>query len=181
MAKRIAKRPDWLGEQIIDVYSVSGCISKYFANYISFWKHNGYWLFDSPERIEEVAREAAIDLTGATMFYYEVYKHQFDGDEKTWKLLQPEESFGVNVLVPAAKRLEGFDVATFFAGSTPECSPLSCNDLASSIHTNEHCLMDSLEEAVERLEAGDFANSEPGPYRIFAVYTLPSLSLGASH
>ena len=35
MAKRVAKKPEgWLGERVVDVYSVSGCISKDFADYV---------------------------------------------------------------------------------------------------------------------------------------------------
>ncbi len=42
MAKRVSKRPDWLkAPQVIDIYSVSGCISKNFADYINYWRHNG--------------------------------------------------------------------------------------------------------------------------------------------
>ncbi|OQW33412.1 MAG: hypothetical protein A4E19_03115 [Nitrospira sp. SG-bin1] len=41
---------------------------------LTFWKHNGYWFFDSPEVIEQVAREESIDLAGTKIFYYEVYK-----------------------------------------------------------------------------------------------------------
>lgn len=53
MAKRVVNRPGWLkANGVEDIYSVSGCISKNFADYIIFWKHNGYWLFDSPEVIE---------------------------------------------------------------------------------------------------------------------------------
>jgi hypothetical protein len=174
MAKRVALRPaGWLGERVVDVYSVSGCMSEAFADYVEFWKHNGYWLFDSPERIEEVAREAAVDLAGVTLFYYEVYPYQFDADERKWELFEPEKPLGVNVLIPAKKRLEGFDVVTFFVGSAPECSPLSYNDMSKSIDTNEHCLIESLDQAMEQLETGGFTNCEPGPYRIFAIYTLP--------
>jgi hypothetical protein len=50
MAKRVCRTPDWLGApHVIDVYSVSGCISENFADYIQYWRHNGYWLFDSPD------------------------------------------------------------------------------------------------------------------------------------
>ena len=50
MAKRVAARPDWLpAARVSSIYSVSGCISKDFTDYIKFWKHNGYWLFDSPD------------------------------------------------------------------------------------------------------------------------------------
>jgi hypothetical protein len=70
--------------------------------------------------------------------------------------------------------MEGFDVVTFFAGTSPEHSPLSCNGMAKKIPTNEHCLIDSFEEAQAALVRGDFKNAEPGPYRIFAVYSVDS-------
>jgi hypothetical protein len=48
---------------------------------------------------------------------------------------------------------------------------LSCNGLAAEIETNQHCLLRSLEEAQQLLESGRFDNSEPGPFRILAVYS----------
>ena len=58
MAKRIVKRPEWFQAGAVeDVYSVSGCISEYFADYIKHWKHDGYWLFDSIEVIRSLAQE----------------------------------------------------------------------------------------------------------------------------
>jgi len=75
-------------------------------------------------------------------------------------------------MVPPKKVLEGYDVATFFVRSSPECSPLSCNALAVKVETNQHCLLASLEQAQHLLESGEFKNSEPGPYRIFAVYSV---------
>ncbi len=81
MAKRVSPRPEWLAaERVADIYSVSMCISKNFADYIPYWKHNGYWFFDTPEIIEQLAREHAIDLHGTSLFYYEVYEHEFDED-----------------------------------------------------------------------------------------------------
>ncbi len=83
MAKRVVSTPDWLkANEVQDIYSVSGCISKDFADYIKFWKHNDYWLFDSPNVIEQLAREQSIDLTGTTMFYYEVHEQEFDDAKK---------------------------------------------------------------------------------------------------
>ena len=58
MAKRVTKKPDWLkADTVHDVYSVTNCLSKDFADYINYWKHNGYWFFDSPEIIQNLARE----------------------------------------------------------------------------------------------------------------------------
>ena len=76
------------------------------------------------------------------------------------------------MIIPFNKKLEGFDVVTFSAGMKPECSPLSCNSLVGEIETNVHCLLESIDEAKLLLEQGKFKNSEPGPYRIYAVYSL---------
>ena len=81
MAKRVSKKPDWLkASQVVDIFSLSGCASAYFADYIKYWKHNGYWLFDSPEIIRTIGREHSFQLEGTTLFYYEAYEKEFDGE-----------------------------------------------------------------------------------------------------
>jgi hypothetical protein len=171
MAKHVSPRTDWLkAARVEDVYSVSGCISKNFAEYISFWKHNGYWFFDSPQIIQKLERDNAINLNGTSLFYYEAFEQQFDG--KSWHDFAPESSLDTLVAVPHQKQLEGFDIVTFYCGNASECSPLSCNSLAAEIDVNKHCLLKTFEEARELLERGAFENSEPGPYRIFAVYSV---------
>lgn len=173
MAKRVVKKPDWLKTNgVHNIYSVSGCISKDFADYINFWQHNGYWLFDSPEIIEQVAREHSIDLAGTTMFYYEVYEQEFQDVKGQWCPYEGERSFTTNIRAPKKKILAGFDVVNSVTRNSPECSPLSCNSLAKEIQTNSHCLLPDFETAKRLVETGRFKNSEPGPYRIFAVYTL---------
>lgn len=124
----------------------------------------------SPEVIREVATEHDIALSGPTLFYYEAYEYEFDEDSKNWLAFSSEPSFFTDVQVPMNKSLRGLDVTTFNMNSTPECSPLSCNSLARSIPVNEHCLFDTFTEAKAALEGGLFENSEPGPFRIFAVY-----------
>lgn len=173
MAKHVVDRPDWLkSNHVNDVYSVSNCVSDYFADYINFWKHNGYWFFNSPEIIQELADEHSIVLKDAKLFFYEVYELEYDEYEKSWKPFSSESSFETQVIQPNAKTLEGYDVVTFYVHTSPECSPLSCNSLSVEIDTNEHCLLPSFEKAKELLEEGKFENSEPGPYRIFAVYSV---------
>lgn len=173
LSKRVAARPDWLqAPTVVDIYSLSGCISADFADYINYWKHNGYWLFDSPDAISELAATDGIDLSGTTLFYYETYEYEFDEDTQAWSAFAPEPSFATAVRAPVRKHLEGFDVVTFTAHTRPECSPLSCNSLATTVPVNRHCLFDTFDEAKEALESGLFRNSEPGPYRIVAVYTL---------
>ncbi len=172
MAKRVCKSPDssLQAAGVVDIYSVSGCISKRFADYIDYWKHNGYWLFDSPEVIRNLAHENSIDLEGTSLFYYEAYEQELDGDK--WRAYCREESLPTNVVVPFNKQLEGFDVVTFFARTSPECSPLSCNLIAEQLQVNAHCLFPSFEAAETQLKNRTFNNSEPGPYRIFAVYSV---------
>jgi|SRR5580704_16145501 hypothetical protein len=171
MAKRVSKKPDWLrAKQVIDIYSVSGCMCEDFADYIEYWKHNGFWFFDSPEVIRAVAQENSINLEGTSLFYYEAHELEFDG--KNWLAFGPEPSIPTNVLLPSSKRVEGFDVATFSNRNAPEHSPLSCNRLADEVATNSHCLFASFEEAEMSLKNGAFSDTEPGPYRIFSVYSV---------
>lgn len=173
MAKRVTLRPEWMQiEGVVDVYSVSGCVSKDFANYIDYWGHNGYWLFDSPGAIRKLAQQNSIDLKGTTLFFYQVHELQFDNTHGQWTTFKPERSFPTKVVVPSKMALEGYDVVTFSAGAAPECSPLSCNSLAAKVTTNPHCLLASLAEAQNMLQSGQFENTEPGPYRIFAVYSV---------
>ena len=173
MAKRVAKKPDWLNaDQVEDIYSVSGCISDDFEDYVNYWKHNGYWLFNSPEVIESVAKENNIDLDGTTMFYYESYEFQSYEDEPKWEKYHPEDSVETNVVTPGRKSLQGYDIVSVSNGIAPECSYLSCNHMAEEIKVNRHCLLESFGFAKELIEQQAFANCEPGPCRIFAVYTV---------
>lgn len=171
MAKRVVLRPDWIkAPDVVDICSVSPCISANFADYINFWKHNGWWLFDAPEMIADLAAKEKIDLAGARVFYYEVYEREYLEKEKLWRAFEPEGTFQTAVQEPLQKNLLGYDVVSFCARSSPECSPLSCNGLAGEISVNLHCLFDTFNAAYTHLEAGKFDNSEPGPFRIFAVY-----------
>ena len=172
MAKRVSQRPNWLkAPHVIDIYSVSACQSENFTDYIPHWKHNGYWLFDSPNTIEEVAQKDSVDLAETTLFYYEVFEMELDDGQ--WRTYQPQAGLSSpNVEMPADKKFEGFDVVTFWARSHAECSPLSCNSLAEEIKTTEHCLFASFDEAKGSLDRGDFKEAEPGPYRIFSVSSV---------
>jgi len=171
LAKRSCKKPEGLGlPNVDDVYSVGSCVNEDFADYINYWRHNGYWLFDSPEIIRAVAKEYSIDLRGAMLFYYEA--HELQLTKEGWRPFISEPAIPTNVLPPSQKKLEGFDVVTFYVGSSPECSPLSCNGLAEELSANSHCLLGTFEEAEANLNSGKFDTAEPGPYRIFAVYSV---------
>jgi hypothetical protein len=127
-------------------------------------------LFNSPDVITEVARENNIDLSGTVLFFYEVHELQFDSGK--WTHFAPEPSFLTDIDLPDAKAFEGYDVVNFTAQTSPECSPLSCNALAAEVETNTRCLLKSFEQTRTLLENGTFNHSEPGPYRIFGVYSV---------
>lgn len=173
MAKRIVKRPAWLDvPSVCDVYAVSDCISPNFADYINFWSHNGFWFFDKPSHITRLCLQHGIPLDDLKFVYYEGHPQQFNTNEHTWRGFGPASDFKANVSPPTNPRLLGYDIVSYSQQNSPECSPLSCNHVATDVRVNSHCLIDTLDYAVECLEAGIFDNAEPGPMRIIAVYSL---------
>lgn len=173
IARRIAQRPDWLAvAHVQEICSVTNCISKDFADYTTYWRHNGYWLFDHPEVIADICREHALDMSGLRFFYLESDLTQFDPDNKQWVSFTPDDSFSTCVQKAGDAQLLGYDVVTIHGCTTPEHSPLSCNHLASRLPVNKHCLIDNLSDACDYIVRGAFANSEPGLLRIVAVHEI---------
>lgn len=173
MAKRIAERPDWIDAPHVDrIFAVSGCVSKNFCDYIPYWKHNGYWFFDVPEVIRDLASSNNIDLSGTSLLYYRGHDQQYDEDSKTWIGYEPEGSFGLQVSSPVESEILGYDVVTYSLQNSPECSPLSCNNVAAEVRVNKNCLIAGLDYAIELVSHGVFDNSEPGPYRIIEVHSV---------
>jgi len=178
MAKRVEASSGWhegmrMRPEILDVYSVGACVNDDFADYVDYWKHIGWWFFDSPELIQSVARENFIDLQGIKLFYYEAHELEF---ADVWRPFAPDPAWQLqpHVLVPTKKQLEGFDVVVIWAENSPcpDHSPLSCQALAKELKTNIHCLFDTFDEAYSALSTGKFSGCEPGALRIFAVYSV---------
>ncbi len=97
MAKRIALRPKGFKNKIVkDLFSVSGCISENFADYIPFWKHNGYWLFNCPTVLQKLATDNNLDISQTLIFYYEAYELQHRSGkcpgDGPWEPFAPEKS-----------------------------------------------------------------------------------------
>ncbi len=173
MFKTVAEAPNWLKTtDVQDIYSVSGCISEDFDDWVDEWKHNGYWLFDSPEIMESIANSKNISLKDMKLFFYRASEIEWDVDNAKWEKYQPEDSFNTNIKLPIASKLEGFDIVSFSQHNSCECSPLSCNSLAEEIKVNNHCLLPSYEKAKALIELGELKGCEPGPYRIFEVYSV---------
>ncbi len=173
MYKKVSKKTDWLkADNVVDIYSVSSCISEDFIDWVNFWQHNGYWFFDNSKIMQNLAKENHILLTGMKLFYYSAYEKQWDDDNRQWQPFDAERTFTTDIEQPVDVVLQGYDIVSFSGQTSAECSPLSCNGMAQEIEVNKHCLLDDLEEAKKYLEKGMFNNCEPGPYRIFAVYTV---------
>ncbi|WP_442511695.1 hypothetical protein SH528x_003406 [Novipirellula sp. SH528] len=179
MAKRIVGRPDWLDvPSVHDVYAVSNCISPDFADYIDFWSHNGFWFFDKPSHITRLCSQHGISLDDLAFVYYEAHSQQFDTDDRTWHGFVPDPDIKTDVSPPTKPHLLGYDIVCYSMQNAPECSPLSCNQVAADVRVNSHCLIDTLDYAIECLETGIFDNAEPGPMRVIAVHTLGSKAGG---
>lgn len=173
MAKRIVERPDWLGvPNVRDIYAVANCISDDFCDYINYWKHNGFWFFDSVASLRAVASEPDVDLASTKLVYYRGYPRQYDAGRGEWAEYSADRDFSTNVAPPVSASILGYDVVTYSMQNAPECSPLSCNHVATEVNVNEHCLIDSLDYAIDRLQNGMFDNAEPGPCRIIAIYAV---------
>ena len=160
------------------VLSLSSHVNDNFTDYIDFWRHNRWWLFDRPEIMLEIAHEQKIDTTGLTLFYYEAFDHEYDADEGIWRQIEPDDGCATQVEVPKVKSLRGYDVVTYEMRNAPECSPLSCNCMAQELPVNRFCLFEDFTTAHEAVATGKFENSEPGPYRIFAVYAVDEATDG---
>lgn len=172
LAKRIPdERPDWLkAPAVVDVYSVSDCVNDTLAVYdVPDCPHNGYGMFDSPAVIASTAELNKISLVGSMLFFYEAHGLELDGDE--WVPVLPDDSLDTKVVAPSTKELLGFDVVTLIDGPNSH-SPLSCNGVAATVHTNPHCLFETQDDAVAALTSGAFEGAEGGPYRIYAVYSV---------
>jgi hypothetical protein len=173
IAKIIEKKPTWINNPVVEeVCSVSSCISDDFCDYIEFWKHNGFWFFNSPDIIFQISKENNIILDDTTLFYFEAYGLQTYEDDPIWEKFFPEKSFETNVLIPDEKELLGYDIVSFSQQSSPECSYLSCNSMADEVEVNKYCLIDNLEMAIKLLNEKKFEGCEPGPCRIIAVYKI---------
>jgi hypothetical protein len=173
MAKRVSPATAWLqNDQVAEILSVSPHLSEDFAEWTGHWNHNGYWFFNSPDIITDLIGEWGGRLEPLRWFYYEGYELAYDEETKLWSDYGPEPSFGTAVVAPRESVLRGFDVVTYSQGNRAECSPLSCNALAANMEVNRHCLFTSFAEAKQKIEERYFTLSEPGPFRILAVYEI---------
>lgn len=165
LPKRIVPRPAFLDDapSIVDVCSVSHCISPPPDGWIDHWLHNELGFFDSPELAGQVIPPSE---DGFTIFGYRLGTVRFSEGRPevwTWPAIEPEERSGYGSL--------GFDVVgkTDLGFLTFEHSPLSCNGMAAEYPVNAHCLLDDLATAVTAAERFSMEQPEPGMYYVAEV------------
>jgi hypothetical protein len=165
--KRVVGRPAFIDDapSVVDICSVSHCISEPPSDWIDHWLHNALGFFDTPDLARQVIPPAE---DGFTVFAYRVGTVRFDeGRPEVWEWpeIDPEERAGYRSL--------GFDVVGKTETLGFEHSPLSCNGIAVEYPVNSHCLLDDLAIAIKAAEQFSIEQPEPGRYYVVEVLVPP--------
>jgi hypothetical protein len=161
--KNTAVPADWnVNERVKEICSVSDCVSSSPPGWIDHWLHNDWGFFNSAEDARRVVPSGS---TGFSLFAYRLLTVRFVHGEA-----EP-----LNMEDPATQPIDasyislGFDAVSKSVSSFFECSPLSCNSMASEVPVNEFCLIDGLEQAISLAERFSREEPEAGPYYILEV------------
>jgi hypothetical protein len=165
LPKKITPRPSWLeAPNVRLVCSVSCCIAGDPPDRLRDWNLNDFGFFDTVAAARGIV--PADDADEYHVFAYRLYPRRFDeGMDEAVDM--PE--LHVEPYPPSFGSL-GFDAVSRSTSSFFECSPLSCNNGARDLITNELCLFDTLDEAIAEARVFSIGNSwEPGPYYVLEV------------
>jgi hypothetical protein len=164
LPKRIVSPPDWLAPLgVREIGSAGHCLAPPPDDWISHWTHNDLWLYDTPAQARAIVPP---DEQGAFRLYaYRLFPALFEQGRRTpW----PIPALHVESPGPTFRPI-GFDVVSRSAGTTFECSPLSCNYEAQSIRVNPFCLIPALQIAIDAAVEFSLDEPEPGPYVVVEV------------
>ncbi len=162
--KAYGAKPDWLNRpDILEICSVSECVSAGPKDWINKWKHNEMWVYDDERVFDEIIPEGRRSeyMTYAYRMYPCLIHH---GEQSSFAFPEIHPTSLGDTFVSL-----GYDIVSRSCGTSFECSPLSCNHVSESIHTNQYCLLDSAEEAFKHALTFDGQGCEPGPYAIIEV------------
>ncbi|MEO5820777.1 MAG: hypothetical protein ABIT71_09745 [Vicinamibacteraceae bacterium] len=168
--RHVVATPEWLNcPAVVDVCSVSRCVSPGPKDWVHLWLHNGLALFNQPEQ----ARLAVTpDDPAMTVFAYRISTVRFvAGEPEPWAW--PEDA--VPVPLPDGFVSLGYDAVQKSADDILgfECSPLSCNSVAPEWPVNRHCLLDDFDTAVDAARQFSIDQPEPGMYYVAEVFAPP--------
>ncbi|MBI5865649.1 MAG: hypothetical protein HZB38_14300 [Planctomycetes bacterium] len=68
----MAKPPSIKKDSVIDIFAVSPCLSENFADYIDYWRHNGFWLFNRPSDMDEIVSREGKNRDDFKLFYLNI-------------------------------------------------------------------------------------------------------------
>lgn len=151
---------------VIEICSVSDCISHRPENWIQSWLHNDLGWYNNPADAAHMIPEGA--GPSYRLFAYRIHPEFFrKGEPLDVHLpdnLQPEP-------IPQDFQSRGFDAVSRELRSTQgfDCSPLSCNDMAAEYRANAHCLFATEQEAIAAARRFSIAQPEPGDYYVVEV------------
>jgi hypothetical protein len=166
-AKRVEPKPEGLDAPgVVDICSVSHCISKPPDGWIARWLHNELGWYN---RLSDAAAAVpASQRTAHRLFAYRIHPLFFRrGNQHEFVVpsdVRPEP-------IPHTFRSLGFDSVNkqANAGFLFGCSPLSCNAMAAECAVNTHCLFGSVEEAIAGATRFSIEQPEPGDYYVIEV------------
>ena len=155
--------PEFEPRGLREIASVSNCIVDRPDGWLTLWRHNDWFLYDSPDLAREVARDCQAYDWPVSAYLVKPIEYRPEG----------EVSFSVASTaqpIPSYFQLLGWDVASRCFTPEFECSPLSCNGLATEVGVNELCLLESEDEAVAFARRCAAEQPEPGTYFVVEIW-----------
>jgi hypothetical protein len=164
------------GDHILQIGSVSGCLSSRAPNWIDRWDFNGSTCWND-ER-SALAAVPEVSLPQFRLFCYRLLPVLF-GTSGEPKNVSIDDLFPVGLAdLPSEPDLSnyqslGYDIVEAHPLKTSilgfGCSPFSCNGMAEEIAVNRYCLLDDLDNAFANAKRFGVEQPEPGPYVVIEV------------
>ena len=152
------------GEEILEVCSVSECISSGPDGWEDQWEHNAMFFFDTPALAWKFVPDA--ERTEFDLYAYRLFPVVFKAGQRL-----PFEPPPLNVAAfPKDFERLGLDVVSRGTAERWEHSPLSCNAMSDLVAVNRYCLLDDLGVALQCAMAFEAGQGEPGPYFVVEVW-----------
>lgn len=152
--------------RVREICSVSECISSGPDGWLEHWRHNQFgWFNRLADALGVIPKD---QLSKYRLFAYRIYPELFRQGRRI-PVSVPEDVRPEPV--PTNFRTIGFDAVskTMEIDRQLECSPLSCNFMASEMEVNEHCLFPDLRTALLGAERFSVEEPEPGDYYVVEV------------